>query len=139
MKPLPIIIPLIFVAFSAFGQTLPDSGFTNKAEAKLDTADYYVADGKWITYIESDGEFAGADTTAPYYILTIYKDGKIYGLEREYYKSGKIRRVIPYSNGNMNGTEKAYYENGIIKFMKVWMDNNLKSAIFYDSTGNEIK
>jgi len=90
-------------------------GFTNKAEAKNPKVNG-LKEGKWIEYFKqkNDSEVATKHKHAPFYYLTIYKDGKPYGMVREYYKSGKLKLTMPYVNGKQNGLAKGYYENGTL-------------------------
>jgi len=148
MKPF-LIILISLGTITAFGQQpeYPDSGFTNKAEAKNLYKDS-LKEGKWVEYWESykvdnkkDSGVAipansikyssysvkngvvnisnsiiayryTTDTNAPEYFLTIYKEGKPYGVIRKYYKSGKLSEIIPTVNGKINGNVKQYYESG---------------------------
>ena len=43
---------------------------------------------------------------------TPFKNGKENGIEKEYYKNGRLKRETPYTDGELNGVEKRYYENG---------------------------
>ena len=101
---------------SSFGQqtqtnTLyPDSGFTNKAEA-TNQLKHGLKDGKWFEYLDSNGNITSNKNT-PYYSLTVYKDGKAYGIARSYYKTGTLQGELPYKNGEINGLYKGYYESG---------------------------
>jgi hypothetical protein len=133
-------ILLIFLSFSliGLGQNYPDSGFTNKAEAKNLMVNG-LKEGKWVEYAD-DSSMDTEDTNAPYYVLTIYNAGKATGIVREYYKCGKLyiespslmddklngvakeyyesgilKEETPYTNNKTNGVEKEYYENGKLK------------------------
>jgi hypothetical protein len=117
------ILFLFLYSIATVGQNLIDSGFTNRAEAKIDTDDLNKLEGKWITYLDSNGEFDGGDTAAPFYVLTVFKNGERNGIEREFYKSCRIRSILPYSNGHRNGVEKGYYENGAFWFESNWSNS----------------
>ncbi len=88
------------------------TGFTNKMEANNEIINGQK-EGKWIEY-ETSNFFTipRTDTSAPYYVLSIYKNGYICGISREYYKNGILRSSCPYSDGSQNGVLKAYDENG---------------------------
>ncbi len=105
-------IVFLFVALGALGQSslgqkyklkidYPDSGFTNKIEAKNIKVSG-IPEGKWIEYLDNDIEVEEGemmkpltnDTNAPYYVLTVYRQGYRYGIERGYYKNGKLYFVV---------------------------------------------
>lgn len=113
-----LIFSLFIFHFSLIGQSLPDSGFTNKAEAKNVMVNG-MKEGKWMEYMEDEidaGLMVTADTNAPYYKLSEYKSDKPNGKVRIYYKSGKLEEETPYINGKINGMEIQYYESGKIAF-----------------------
>jgi antitoxin component YwqK of YwqJK toxin-antitoxin module len=96
------------------GQTdCPDSGFTNKAEAKNLMVNG-LKEGKWVEYLDSAKvEIEGIllmtptnDTNAPYYSLSVYKKGNLYGIAREYYKGGSLKGAFHFTNGNANGINR---------------------------------
>jgi antitoxin component YwqK of YwqJK toxin-antitoxin module len=115
MKPLVILILSFSFSLTAFGQIeYPDSGFTNKAEAKNITVNG-LKEGKWVEYkfIDSTNTIKPTkDSNAPYYELTVYKDDTPIGIVKGYYKSGKLATLKQYFKGKRNGIDKAYYENG---------------------------
>src|SRR5579863_6711406 len=104
---LPIAIGIV-IPFSLFAQQ--DSGFTNKAEAKNLMVNG-LKEGRWIEYSDASNHYT-QDTNSPYYTLSTYKAGNLYGIVREYYKSGNICIETPYVNGKKNGIERGYYKNG---------------------------
>lgn len=70
---------------------------------------------KGILYLKSNNkpltgvlrfEVNGAHSETP------YKDGKIDGISRSYYKNGNVKAEVPHSNGDINGHIKWYYETG---------------------------
>jgi hypothetical protein len=103
-------------------------------------------EGKWVEYMD---DFMYADlsidsafinTNAHYYVLTIYKQGREYGIRRVYYKSGKLADLVYFRDGRKNGTEKEYYENGKLKHEWSFINNFLNGIDkWYDANGNEIK
>ncbi len=131
MKVLILILSLSF-ALSVSGQSMSDSlGFTNKAEAKNLKVNG-LKEGKWVEYeaytIDSttydttkEGIFAmgwsglhivPADSNPARYKLTIYRAGKPFGIERDYYINGKLSSEHRYYNGKLNGVTRVYYESG---------------------------
>jgi len=118
MKPLSYI--LFTFNFSLFTQCViaqqpqyPDSGFTNKAEAKNLTIND-LKEGTWFEYLDSL-RIATTDSNAPYYAFNVYKYGKFDKVQHGYYKSGKLLFIAPYINGKETGRETFFYENGKIK------------------------
>ena len=139
MKMKLIIILSLFFSLAAIAQQpeYPDSGFTNKAEAKNLTING-LKEGKWLEYIiEYQAHFEappGWDTT--FYNLLVYKNGIRYGIarkywygfigdpdlcgvkhyiqdnktriEKEYWPDGKLWTEGPYINGKENGVIKKY-------------------------------
>ncbi len=133
-------IPMRFV-LNSNSNYLPDNqpqpveqeGFTNKNEAKNVMKDA-LKEGKWIEYRNYDFG-PTTDTTAPYYILTVYNNDKPVSTSYEYYKSGKLYGEIPRTNGRINGKVKIYYESG-----KAWSEypytngvENGMSKVYYES------
>jgi antitoxin component YwqK of YwqJK toxin-antitoxin module len=112
MKPFLIIIVSFSFVLTAFGQDYLDSGFTNKAESKNLLVNG-LKEGKWMVYKDSDSKTTN-DTNAPSYCLTVYRLGKPIGIERTYYRSGKLLVETAYVNGEKNGIEKGYYASGEI-------------------------
>jgi antitoxin component YwqK of YwqJK toxin-antitoxin module len=95
----------------------PDSGFTNKAEAKNQKLKG-IKEGKWMEneniVADDSNELLDAEN---HYKLIVYKAGKPYGIVREYYtRSNKLFTQTPYinSHGEKNGVEKEYTENGVL-------------------------
>jgi len=129
MKPLLLILTLLYTALTAFGQQpeYPDSGFTNKAEAKNLIVNG-KKEGKWIEYME-EGYRDTQDTAAFYYTCTIYKEGKPYGIQRVYYRSGKIRFEYPYVSGRLNGMVKVFYESGVL-YEEISHKDGMKNGIW---------
>ncbi len=129
------LILIISLSFSliAFGQ-VDSLGFTNKAEAKNLMLNG-IKEGKWVEYyptfqyLVSDSEYhhnhydtmiSGSDTgifTFANPILTIYKNGKQVGTQREYNRNGTLYVKTEYSNGKKEGIERMYFEHG-----NVWVE-----------------
>jgi hypothetical protein len=114
MKLFLIIISSFLLTLSSFGQEASqDSCFTNRFEAKNLTVNG-LKEGKWVIYehlIPAHGEVI--DTGAAYYILTVYRNGKPVGIEREYYmKTNKLRRETIFTG---NGAITKNYKESEIK------------------------
>ncbi|HTB07840.1 MAG TPA: hypothetical protein VK806_12880 [Bacteroidia bacterium] len=133
MKPLLTLILFLSLGIAAFGQDYPDSGFTNKAEAKNLMVNG-LKEGKWIEYADDKG--FTEDTTAPYYLLIVYKKGKTFGITR-LYVFGRLHDETPYVNGIPNGTEKTYNDDGTLRMIVTFRDG--KRVKITDGTGKEIK
>jgi len=141
---------------------MPDSGFTNKAEAK-NLLVKGLKEGTWLEFEDSVYQVTN-DVAAPYYMLAVYKDneywnvtrryyksgklftyypfknGKLDGVEKWYYESGNIQYTIPFTNGKVNGTKTEYYENGKVKTETTWSNDLITGpAKQYDENGKEIK
>src|ERR1700720_4657367 len=89
------LILFLSLTLTAFGQNLPDSGFTNKAEAKNLMVNG-LKEGKWIEYMDSNW-LPTVDTV--YYLLVLYKQNYAFGLVHGYYRSGELYCIFPNSNG----------------------------------------
>jgi antitoxin component YwqK of YwqJK toxin-antitoxin module len=113
MKPL-ILICVLFFSLSSFGQQpeYPDSGFTNKAEAKNLMVNG-KKEGKWVEYVDTTNPGVYVSTA---YHLFVYKDGKPFGIEHTYDRKGNLESVIPYVNGLKNGVEKVYIGIGLTEY-----------------------
>jgi antitoxin component YwqK of YwqJK toxin-antitoxin module len=97
MKFFLIIFISLLTSLTAFGQVpeYHDSGFTNKAEAKNLTVNGLM-EGKWIEYTNNTNDNFTNDTNSLYYRLSVYKDNKPIGVQRGYYKSGKLYYLLYY-------------------------------------------
>jgi antitoxin component YwqK of YwqJK toxin-antitoxin module len=129
-----LIILSLCLTLSAFGQTYPDSGFTNKAEAK-NLMKHGKKEGKWMEYCNNDGEVT--TNYSYYYSLRIYRAGKPYGLVRVYDNdNGKLYRELPYDvHGKENGVEKQYYESGKIEYERPYVNGKRNGMVkkYYES------
>jgi len=115
MKVFLILILSFTFIISARAQDYPDSGFTNKAEAKNLMVNG-LKEGKWVEYIDDTLQVTANESKASFYRLSIYKSGKIYGIINQYYKNGKIECTTPYTDGKRNGLEKVYYKTGELEW-----------------------
>jgi len=103
---------IIFVSLSFSLNTIgqADTGFTNKEEAK-NRFKNGLQEGKWIEYIDSNGSDTKKNNAVEY-SLTIYRDGKPNGIQRDYYKSGKLKAEYHFVNGVPNGINKMFSVDG---------------------------
>jgi len=115
------IAAFVLMFGSCWGQNYPDSGFTNKAEAKNLMVNG-KKEGKWVEYTCDQVEFI-RDTNAPFYVLTMYKKGTIIGMIHVYFKkSGALRELIPFINGKMNGIGREYNIDGELECERPYID-----------------
>ena len=150
------------IATAAFAQKLlPDTGFTNKAEAKNQMVNG-VKEGKWMEYDtcyengDTIGKPCGYRLTTyrddrPYGIIRDYdisgilkseipmKGGKETGLEKRYFDSGKLMMEASYVNDKRNGAVKEYYENGKLKSETLYINGKAGETKSFDENGTEIK
>jgi antitoxin component YwqK of YwqJK toxin-antitoxin module len=134
MKYFTFLILFFCFAINAIGQIdYPDSGFTNKAEAKNLMVNG-VKEGKWVEFTDDEAETI-RDTNASFYNLIVYRHGVPYGPIKVYYKSGELRSLVPIINGNLNGVERKYYKNGKLYEETYWKDGMLNgsSKIYYEN------
>jgi MORN repeat protein len=116
---------LVLSSSLAFGQS--DTGFVNRHEAKNITIGG-AKDGKWVEYVDS-AFYAAKDSNAPYYILTIYKFSKPFGLVRTYYKNGALYCTTPYSDGVPNGVAKMFYKSGHLQSEIPYLEGKLNGLL----------
>jgi antitoxin component YwqK of YwqJK toxin-antitoxin module len=144
-----IIILFVSITLAAFGQDYPDSGFTNKAEAKNLMVNG-LKEGKWIDYYKDtivgigegrhSKEVPTTDTSkANEYHLTVYKKAQSIGTLRTYYKNGILKDETPQTYNKIDGVEKRYYETGKIEAKVIWKNCRVIKVINYDDNGNETK
>jgi len=137
---------------NALGQTLPDSGFTNKHEAKNLYKDS-LKEGKWIEYTGFIGTSAtvgrhsfndlvvfpnDTDTNhATLYKLIVYKKGKPIGIIKTFYKkSNKLESVDSCKDGEINGMSIGYYESGKINWTQHSSFGKIDGIVYlYDEDG----
>jgi antitoxin component YwqK of YwqJK toxin-antitoxin module len=142
MKPISYILftlsfSLLTLAAIAQQPEYPDSGFTNKAEAKNLTING-LREGKWCEYRDRRGgeDIITMDTNASDYILTVYKTNSPNGIARRYKKNGKLVSEVPFKNGMENGIVKWYYPSGALDQVTTFKDNMANGvAKNYDESG----
>ena len=69
-----------------------------------------------------------------------FKNGKVEGVQKDYYENGNLKRELPHKNGIINGIVKEYYPNGKLK-IESSQKNGLPDgvSIFYDENGKVIE
>ena len=71
---------------------------------------------------------------------TPFKNGKENGIEKEYYKNGRLKRETPYTDSKANGIEKKYYENGRLAGETPYTDGKLNGVVKeYYETGELLR
>lgn len=71
---------------------------------------------------------------------TPFKNGKENGIEKEYYKNGRLKRETPYTDSKANGIQKEYYENGRLKSETPYTDGKLNGVVKeYYETGELLR
>jgi antitoxin component YwqK of YwqJK toxin-antitoxin module len=113
MKPLLIFTLSLSFTLSAIGQALPDSGFTDKAEAKNLMVNG-LKEGKWIEYLDEIQNIVKTERNSMYYRLTIYKKGKQNGIVRVYLFNGKLFCETTFTSGKRNGIQRQYNDVGLL-------------------------
>lgn len=129
------IISISFV-INAIGQNLPDSGFTNRAEATNQIVNDNK-EGKWVEYfrVYPHDDHIVSDTNAGYYKLTTYKDGNPEGICRDYQKPAILLKEIPFKNGLLEGTVKLFDNGKPIAEIPFKNDSANGIAKYYNSDG----
>ncbi len=72
-------------------------------------------------------------------LMTIenYKNGKLEGIRKVYFPSGKIAEEGIYKDGKREGIYKVYFENGVVSEESNFKNNEYEGeAIFRDANGN---
>jgi len=137
MKAFSIMILSLYFASITFGQQYyPDSGFTNKAEAKNLTVNG-VKHGKWLEFVtERDQPVAWEKETA-FYVLIVYKDGMPFGIARKY--DGRwLFATTQYINGKKNGIMRKWYFNKQVKSEIPYINDTISGIEkdYFEKTGN---
>ena len=146
MKHFLVLISSLCFTFCATAQhDYPDSGFTNKAEAKNKFNKDGLKDGKWLEYVDTaegaDEEGSVVmppteDSAAPIYSFVVYKAGEMYGIARDYYSNGQLKAVYHFKDGKANGLNKLYYPNGNMEAEYPCIDDKENGVeILYYKTG----
>lgn len=101
----------VLFTVSAWAQDYPDSGFTNKAEAKNLTVNG-LKEGKWVENADTNKDLVYVMNP---YKLIVYKKGKPFGIVRLYDRNWNLVTEIPYLDGERNGIVKNSAAGGKIE------------------------
>lgn len=96
------------------------------SEGKLVNKQY---EGEWKYYHENSTEIM---------TLEIYANGKLNGLRKVFYPSGKIAEEANYKNGKKEGSYKKYAENGIILEETVYKNDEYDGLAIFRSPDNVV-
>jgi antitoxin component YwqK of YwqJK toxin-antitoxin module len=139
MKRFLILLISTLTTVTAFGQQpeYTDSGFTNKAEAKNLTVNG-LKEGKWVEYY---GQYVLAtvdSSKAITYNLSIYVDGNLNGIQREYWMDGVLHVETLYIDDTIEGIQKEYYYNGVVKYKSFYTKGIATKVMEYYYPGGEL-
>ncbi|TDP57887.1 toxin-antitoxin system YwqK family antitoxin [Flavobacterium dankookense] len=71
--------------------------------------------------------------------LEFYKNGKLEGVRKVYYRNGVIAEETTYVNGEKNGSYKSYAENGVVLEESSYKNGQYEGkAIFRNGTNNVV-
>ena len=71
--------------------------------------------------------------------LEFYKNGKLEGIRKVYYRNGVIAEETTYVNGEKNGSYKSYAENGVVLEESIYKNGQYEGkAIFRNGTNNVV-
>lgn len=79
--------------------------------------DVHYENGLWVD-AETNEPITGEFNTVDSSVIkqrSLYKNGKLHGIERNYYESGTLESENTYVNGELDGENRAYYEIGVLK------------------------
>jgi antitoxin component YwqK of YwqJK toxin-antitoxin module len=64
-----------------------------------------------------------------------YKDDKVNGIVKSYYKSGELQDETTFKNDKRNGVGKIYYESGELAYEVLYKDGKAISGFFHSPNG----
>ena len=68
-----------------------------------------------------------------------FKNGKVEGIQKDYYENGKIKREISHKNGVVDGLAKVYYPTGKLMLEENYKNDQLDGIVKrYDESGKII-
>lgn len=70
--------------------------------------------------------------------LEPYANGKLNGIRKVFYKSGKIAEETTYKNGIKNGTYKSYAENDVVLEESVYKNGQYEGLAVFRNVDNQI-
>lgn len=97
-----------------------------------------VSEGKVVNkQFEGDWKYYHEDLPS---IMTLepYVNGKLNGVRKVFYKSGKIAEETTYKNGIKNGAYKSYAENDVVLEESVYKNGLYEGPAIYRNATNEI-
>ncbi len=68
-----------------------------------------------------------------------YKNGKLHGVKKEWYRSGRLKYSGQYYKGYKVGTHTYYYPNGRVKLIEKYGKNGIVHRIYYNPDGSKKK
>jgi antitoxin component YwqK of YwqJK toxin-antitoxin module len=82
-------------------------------------------EGEWLFFAE-DGKPTKVQN---------YKNDKLDGVSKTYYKSGNIKKTVEYKDGDMHGAYTMYYEDSVLKSVKTYKNGKIdeKAQSYYES------
>ena len=97
-----------------------------------------VSEGKVINK-QSEGEWKFYHEDSPA-IMTIeqYKNGKLTGVRKVFYKSGKIAEEKTYQDGIKNGVYKKYAENDVVLEETIYVNGEYDGLAIFRNPDNQI-
>jgi len=97
-----------------------------------------VSEGKVVNK-QFEGEWKYYHEDSPMIMtLEYYSDGKLNGIRKVYYKSGKIAEEASYKNGVKDGSYKSYAENGIVLEESNYKNGEYDGIAIFRNTDNQI-
>lgn len=104
------------VFYDGKGKKMSEGNFKNKSK-----------EGRWIEYHQGGTQILNEE----YYV-----NGKLEGVRKVYYKSGKVSEELGYKKGIQHGISNQYAENGV-KLREETYENGLQhgKAIYRDADG----
>lgn len=97
-----------------------------------------VSEGKVVNK-QFEGEWNYYHENSPSIMITeLYANGKLNGLRKVYYLSGKIAEEANYVNGVKDGSYKKYAENGVILEEAIYKNGQNEGLATFKSPDNKI-
>lgn len=89
-----------------------------------DKKDFYDFERKFPELFVED-----EDSCQEYNQNVLLQNGKLEGLQKEYYPNGKLKRQTNYKNGKLEGYHKVYYENGKLESEYPYKNDKLEGVV----------
>jgi antitoxin component YwqK of YwqJK toxin-antitoxin module len=73
-------------------------------------------------------------------IMTLenYKNGKLNGIRKVFFKSGELAEETNYKEGIKNGASKIYLENGVVLEESIYLNGEYKGKAIFRTSDNQI-